>query len=59
MKKMCEVIYIHEWLDTPISDGHIQTIKENELNEWLDGEGMTGFEMWGEHKQQYYFGLFI
>ena len=57
---MCDVIYIHEWLDTPISDGHIQSIKETELNEWLEGTGLTGWERWSDTvSTQYYFGMFI
>lgn len=60
MKKMCDIIYIHEWLDTPISDGHIQTIKEADLNEWLDGKGMIGYERWSETVvTPYYFGIFV
>jgi len=60
MKKMCDLIYIHEWLDTPISDGHIQTIREADLNEWLEGIGMIGYERWSDTVvTPYYYGLFI
>lgn len=58
MLSYSKIVRIFDWLNTPISPGHIQTLKENELNEWLGGKGMTGYEMWGEHKQQYYFGIF-
>lgn len=34
-----KLIRIFEWLDTPISDGHIHSLKELELNFWLHGEG--------------------
>ena len=59
MRKMCTVIYIHEWLDTPVSDGHIQTITEVQLNKWLDTKGMTGNEKWGDKDQPYYYGIYI
>lgn len=60
MRKMCDLIYIHEWLDTPISDGHIHTIREAELNEWLDAKGMIGYEKWSETiTTPYYFGMFL
>jgi len=60
MKKMCEIIYIHEWLDTPVSDGHIQTIKEKDLNEWLGGKGQIGYERWNDTiTTPYYCGVFL
>ena len=60
MLKMCDLIYIHEWLDTPISDGHIHTIKEKDLNKWLGGQGMIGYERWSDTvKTPYYCGVFI
>jgi 2-polyprenyl-3-methyl-5-hydroxy-6-metoxy-1,4-benzoquinol methylase len=60
MRKMCDMIYIHEWLDTTISDGHIQTIRESDLNKWLDSKGMVGYERWNESTvTPYYYGLFI
>jgi len=33
------VIRMFEWINTPISDGHIHTLKEDLLNKWLGGEG--------------------
>jgi hypothetical protein len=60
MRKMTDVIYIHEWLNTPISDGHIQTIRESDLNKWLDAKGMVGYERWNESTvTPYYYGIFI
>ena len=60
MKKMCDVIYIHEWLDTPISDGHIQSITEAKLNEWLDAKVMVGQERWSDTVvTPYAFGMFL
>lgn len=60
IKKIAKVIYIHEWLDTPISDGHIQTITEDRLNEWLDTKGLTGVERWSETVfTKYYYGMYL
>ena len=59
MRKMCDLIYIHEWLDTPISEGHIQTITEAQLNEWLEGKGQVGEERWSDSVvTKYYTGIF-
>jgi len=38
-RKYSKLIRIFEWIDMPISEGHIHTLRENELNEWLNGEG--------------------
>ena len=59
MRKMCKIIYIHEWLDTPVTPGHIQTITEKDLNEWLEGEGTIGNEKWGDKDQFWYAGIFV
>ena len=60
MLKMCDIIYLHEWLDTPISDGHIHTIKEKDLNKWLGGQGMIGYERWSDTvTTPYYAGVFV
>lgn len=40
-KQHTKEIRIFEWIDTPISDGHIHTLKENDLNKWLGGIGKT------------------
>ena len=60
MRQMCKEIFIHEWLDTPKSSGHIQTITEIQLNKWLGGYGKIGHEMWTEEIiTPYYAGKFI
>ena len=38
-KQLGKIIRIFEWLNTPISDGHLHTITKEQLNEWLGGEG--------------------
>lgn len=37
--KLGKIVRIFEWINTPISDGHINTLTEKELNSWLGGEG--------------------
>lgn len=60
IKKIARVLYIHEWLDTPISDGHIQTITKKDLDEWLGVDGMIGYEKWSETvTTPYYFGMYL
>lgn len=55
-----KILRIHEWLDTPISDGHIQTIREEKLNKWFDIKGMVGYERWSDTVvTPYYFGMFL
>ena len=39
--KCSKVIRIFEWVEEPISDGHIHTLHEKELNKWLGGYGKT------------------
>jgi hypothetical protein len=59
MRKMCGIVYLHEWLETPISDGHIHTLHEKDLNEWLEDEGLVGYETWGSVTTPFYYGVFI
>ena len=60
MRKICDIIYIHEWLDTPISEGHIQTITKYNLDKWLDADGLVGFEKWSDTViTSYYYGLYL
>lgn len=35
------IVRIFEWVEEPISDGHIHTLHEHELNKWLGGYGKT------------------
>jgi len=60
MRKICDMIYIHEWLDTPKQDGHIQTITKADLDKWLEADGMVGYEKWSETvTTPYYYGLYL
>lgn len=38
-RHIASVIRIFEWIDFPPSLGHPHTLREAELNEWLDGRG--------------------
>lgn len=38
-KEHARIIRIFEWIDIPVSDGHIHELKEKELNSWLGGNG--------------------
>lgn len=58
-KKAGKIIRIFQWLNTGIGTGHIHTLLENDLNEWLNGEGkIEKFDgkanLWGIA----YFGVF-
>lgn len=58
-KKLAKTIRIFEWIETPITDGHIHTLHAGELNEWLGGEGQIGTV---QEKGCYglcYYGVFI
>src|SRR4030066_1268112 len=38
-KNCSKVIRIFEWIDTPVNEGHINSLHEKDLNSWLGGEG--------------------
>lgn len=38
-RRAASLIRIFEWLDTPMNEGHLHTLTEDLLNEWLGGEG--------------------
>lgn len=35
----CKIIRVFEWIDEPLSPGHIHVLTEEKLNKWLGGEG--------------------
>ena len=54
-----DLIRIFEWISTPVNVGHLHTLTEGKLNEWLGGEGkvetLTGQAYcWG----RCYYGVF-
>ena len=56
--ELSKVVRIFEWLNTPPSEGHPQTLKEKELNEWLGGEGKTEVIKRGRANGLGYYGVF-
>jgi len=50
-RKAGKIIRMYEYINIPICAGHIHTLKENKLNQWLGGEGKT------ENNVRYY-GIF-
>jgi hypothetical protein len=38
-KQFSKLIRLFEWIDEPVSDGHIHTLTEEKLNAWLQGQG--------------------
>ena len=59
IKNMAKIIRIHEWIDTPISDGHIQSITRKQLDSWLNGKSYSAWELWGNIRQEAYYGIFV
>lgn len=41
MRRCCTLLRVYEWIDVPVSPGHIHELKEDKLNEWLGGKGFT------------------
>ena len=58
-QKGADIIRIFEWIDTSASDGHLHTLTEDKLNEWLNGNGKVGV-LNGENgcRGKYYTGVF-
>lgn len=40
-RQVAPLIRFFEWIDVPVSPGHPQELKEDNLNKWLDGVGTT------------------
>ncbi len=59
MLSYSRLVRVFDWINTPVSDGHIHTLKETELNEWFGGKGIIGYQMWGDIEQPYYYGVFL
>jgi 2-polyprenyl-3-methyl-5-hydroxy-6-metoxy-1,4-benzoquinol methylase len=58
-KKLGKVIRIFEWLDTRINVGHIHSLEEVSLNNWLDGYGKVENIARGGANGKCYYGLFL
>lgn len=52
------LIRIFEWIDTPTNAGHLHSLTEAQLNDWLKGEGRIE-QFTGQHMQgMSYYGIF-
>ena len=58
-RERAKIIRIFEWIDTPTNEGHIHTLTEAKLNEWLGGVGKV--EELAEHGcfGRCYYGIFL
>lgn len=54
-----KIIRIFEWIDTPVSDGHIHTLTEEDLNVWLGGYGKVEQMKQRPCFGKAYYGVFI
>lgn len=57
-KKISKIIRIFEWLDTPPSIGHPQTLRREKLDLWLGGEGKVEEIRRGGAVGRAYYGIF-
>jgi 2-polyprenyl-3-methyl-5-hydroxy-6-metoxy-1,4-benzoquinol methylase len=58
MLNHCRIIRVFEWVDTGVSDGHLHDLKEDKLNEWLEGEGVVKYLTTSPASGKAYFGIF-
>lgn len=59
-KSLGKIIRIFEWIETPPHDGHPHTLKAEELDKWLEGEGRVEKldpKVWSSYGIAYY-GIF-
>lgn len=52
------LIRIFEWIDTPVNVGHLHTLTEAKLNEWLGGEGKVEMVNQNNCRGKAYYGIF-
>jgi hypothetical protein len=57
-RKIGKLIRIFEWVETPVNVGHLHTLKEDKLNEWLGGEGKVEYIDKSGCKGLCYYGIF-
>lgn len=50
-----KIIRLFEWLEIGIAPGHPHNLLEDKMNEWLGGQGKTGFSGGGKE----YYGIFL
>ena len=54
----CSELRIFEWLETPINIGHLHTLTEDKLDEWLGGKGKVEVLDSPSLKGKAYYGIF-
>ena len=57
-RKIANEIMIFEWVDTPINEGHIHTLTQAKLDEWLGGHGKCEFINRNPVVGKAYYGIF-
>lgn len=57
-RKAAKLIRIFQWIDTGLSAGHLHSLSETQLNDWLDGEGKVELINRGECRGKAYYGIF-
>ena len=50
-----KIIRLFEWLEIGVAPGHPHNLLEDKMNEWLGGQGKTGFTGGGKE----YYGIFL
>jgi len=57
-KRQAKLIRIFEWIDTPTNIGHPHTLTEEQLNQWLGGEGKVEILSESGCTGKAYYGVF-
>lgn len=58
IKKMGKLLRIFEWVDTPVTSGHLHTLTEANLNAWIGGEGKVEYVREFGCVGKCYYGIF-
>ncbi len=53
-----KLIRIFDWIDTPVSPGHLCSVSEEQLDAWLGGEGKVELIDQGRCRGKAYYGIF-
>jgi hypothetical protein len=59
-KRSAKIVRLFEWIDTAVNIGHLHSLKRDQLDKWLDGEGKV--ETLGGAANCYgtcYYGVFL
>jgi hypothetical protein len=57
-RKISKVIRIFEWINTPVTNGHIHTLTKEKLDAWLGGQGKTEILNENNCVGECYYGIF-